>query len=72
MQLVQKRMPRDYLHINNISFLVQDCIDLHVALNARLSREYRTLGAHLHDRFRSSYSPTYTNHFPKQRRSDGH
>jgi hypothetical protein len=41
---VQKRMPKGYLHINNISFLVQDCSDLHVALNARLSRECRTLG----------------------------
>ena len=69
---MQKRMSRDHFHIDDISLLIQDCVNLHVALNTCLSRECRTLGARLHDRFRSPYSPTCTNRFPEQRRSDGH
>src|SRR6266567_2925065 len=57
---VQERGSRDHLHVNNISLFIQNCVDLHLALDACLPGDYRVHRECLHERFRRPYPPTYT------------
>ena len=72
--LVQEGMSGDDLHLYDVPLLIQNCIDLHLALNMCFSREWRIFRQHLYDHFRLSHMSANTHRsfrFNRWRRGNG-